>query len=335
MDTFSRRQFLRSSLGLAGLGLLSGCGMLPPQAQPPATLPTIGWLSGTSAEATAVIREAFRQGLLERGYVEGQNVTIERRFAEGRDERLPDLAAELIRLGVEVIATNGTPSALAAKQATASIPVVAVSGDPVGAGLVASLARPGGNVTGFTVSVAGLWGKRLELLKESVPTASRLANLGDAGNAASAIGLKEVQDAVQRLGLQVHAPELRGPGDFESAFEAASGGRADALIVQDDSLTSNNRTRVVDLAAKYRLPAMYSRREFVEPGGLMAYGVSFADLWRRAATHVDKILKGAKPADLPVEQPTRFDFVINLKTAQALGLTIPQEVLLQATEVLQ
>jgi putative ABC transport system substrate-binding protein len=335
MGGTNRRTFLRCGLALTGIGLLSGCDRVLPRTQPPAALPTIGWLSGTSAQATAVIGEAFRQGLEERGYVEGRSVRIERRFGEGRDERLPDLAAELVRLGPRVIVTNGTPSALAAKRATGSIPILAVSGDPVGAGLVASLPRPGGNVTGFTVSVAGLWGKRLELLKATVPAVSRLANLGDAGNPASAIGLQEVREAAGHLGLQLHAPEVRGPDDLEGAFEAAVRARADALVVQDDSLTSNNRARVVDLAARHRLPAIYSRREFVEPGGLMAYGVSFADLWRRMATQVDKVLRGAEPADLPVEQPTKFDFVINLNTAQGLGLAIPPSVLQQATEVIQ
>ena len=330
----SRRRLLEGSLSLAGWGLLVGCGLSARRAQQPPTVPLVGWISGASAEANSAITEAFRQGLREQGYVESRSIAVEYRFGDGRDERLPELVAQFVTLNAAVIVTSGTQAALAAKQATRDIPIVAVSADPVGIGLVSSLARPGGNITGFRIQTSGLFGKRVELIQQAAPGTSRLASLGDATNAASKIGLDEVREAAQKLGLQVLALEVRSPADVEQAL-AGTGGGTDALVVQDDALTLSNQARIVELAARQRVPAMYPRREFVERGGLLAYGVSFPDLWRRVAAPVDKILKGANPADLPVEQPTTFDFVVNLQTARALGLTIPPSVLQQATEVIQ
>jgi len=298
-------------------------------------VPRIGWLAGASAEALAPLVEAFRQGLHELGYVEGQNLTIAYRFSEGRDERLRDFATELVRLKCDILVTHGTPAALAAKHATATIPVVSVSGDPVGAGLVASLAHPGGNVTGLSVATTGLEGKRLELLKAAVPEACCVAALANGANAYAALYWAEVQAAAQELGIQVHSLEVRGSDDFTRAFEAVTPGRIAALTVLEDPLTFNHRTQIVEFAAHRRLPAVYSRREWVESGGLMAYGPSYVAISRRTATYVDKLLKGAKPADLPIERPAKLELVINLKTAKALGITMPPSLLLLADEVIQ
>jgi len=282
------------------------------------------------------IWDAFLQQLRELGYVEGQNIVIEYRSAEGRAERLPDLAAELVNLKVDVIVAGGTPPPLAAKHATRTIPIVmAAAGDPVGSGLVASLARPGGNVTGLSTFTPELAGKRLQLLKEVVPGVSRVAVLWNAANPYAALVTRETEAAARKLGVQVQSLEVRGPDDFEHALPAAIRGRAGALIVVDDPLTFLYRMRIADFAARNRLPAMYGFREYAEAGGLMAFGANLADLYRRAATYVDKILKGAKPADLPVEQPTKFELVINMKIANALGLTIPQSVLVRADEIIQ
>ncbi len=306
-------------------------------APPPAKIPRIGILWFNPISATGHLVEAFRLGLRERGYVEGQNITIEFRSAEGKLERLPDVASELVRLKVDVIMTGTTPLIRAAQQATRTIPIVmGNSTDPVGDGFVVSLARPGGNITGLSSLSLELAGKRLELLKEVVPKLSRVAVFWDGDDPDQAAILREMELAARALGVKLQSLPLRRPSpDFEGAFRAATRGRAGALIPAGALLTFSNRTRIADLAAKHRLPAMYGGREFVEVGGLMSYWPSIPDMYRRAATYVDKILKGAKPADLPVEQPTRFELVVNLKTAKALGLTIPQTILMRATDLIQ
>jgi putative tryptophan/tyrosine transport system substrate-binding protein len=309
--------------------------LLTAEAQPPGKVWRIGMLEATPPALNAAYLEAFRQGLRELGYVEGQNFVIEYRSADGRPERFPDLATELVRLKVDLIVTRGTPATLAAKQATGSIPIVmASSGDPLGLGIVSSLARPGGNVTGLTTVTVELGGKRLELLKEAIPRIARIAQLANTTNPASATQWRQIEEAARSLGLEPQLLDVRKPEDLARAFDTAIKRRADAVIVANDTLTQSNLRRIVDLSAKHRLPSMYASREFVDAGGLMAYGTNFPDRYRRAATYVDKILKGAKPADLPVEQPTKFEFVINLKTAKALGLTIPQSLLLRADQVI-
>ncbi len=315
------------------LGILSA--PLAADVQPPPKVPRIGILWPSPISVIAHNLEAFRQGLRELGYVEGQNIAIEFRSAEGKWERLPDLAAELVRLKVDVIVAN-TPAALAAKQATRTIPIVmAVSGDPVGDGLVASLARPGGNVTGLSLMVPELGGKRLQLLKEVVPRASRVAVLWNPAVPFTGRVVREMEAAARVLGVQLQPLEIRAPEDIDRAFEAAIRGRASALNVVDDPLVFAHRARILALAAKSRLPAIYPWREFVDAGGLMSYAANLADSFRRAATYVDKILKGTKPADLPVEQPTRFELVINMKTARALGLTFPPSIMVRADQVIQ
>jgi putative ABC transport system substrate-binding protein len=332
-----RRYFLQGSLALADLGILSGCGMLPPQARAPAQAPRIGYLvGGPPSPSTQANLEAFRQGLKELGYVEGQNVTVEPRYAEDRT-RVSEIVDELVREKVDFIVTGGTPEVLAAKQATKSIPIVfAAIGDPVGAGVVESLARAGGNATGTTNLGSRLYGKRLELLKAAFPETSRVAVLWNGGNQSNvAISATEIEPSARALGLHLVSLDVRRAEDFDGAFQAAARERVDALINVGDAIIVGNQARIVEFATRSQLPAIYDRRAFVDGGGLMAYGPNTAEMWRRAATYVDKILKGANPADLPVEQPTKFDFVINLKTAQALGLTIPQSVLAQATEIVQ
>jgi len=278
---------------------------------------------------------AFRQGMRDLGYAEGQNISIEPRWAEGRFERLPDLAAELVRLKVDVIVSVVTQATLAAKNATRTIPIVMVAaGDPLGSGLVANLARPGGNVTGPSAMYAELAGKQLELLTKTVPKVSRVAVLWNPANAVwQAQMLRQTEGAARALRLQLQLLEARGPDELEGA--AMTRERASALLVQVDVIFALHARRMADLAAKRRVPAMYGAREHVEAGGLMSYAPNALDLFRRAATYVDKILKGAKPADLPVEQPTKFDFAINLKTAKALGLTIPQSLLQRADQVIE
>ena len=309
---------------------------LPAGAQQPATAPRIGFLGSTGATAAPQVVEAFRQGLRELGYVEGQNVAIEYRWAEGRYERFPALAAELVRLKVDVIVTGSVPGAQAAQHATWTIPIVmAVAADPVAAGVVASLARPGGNITGLSSMAPDLVGKQLELLKEVVPRLSRVALLWNPANASSAPQLREAEGAARVLRVRLQPLEVRGPDDFESAFAAMTRERVGGLLVLNDPILLAHRARVADLAVKSRLPAVSALREHPEAGGLMAYGPNLTDMYRRAATYVDKILKGAKPADLPVEQPTRFELVINLKTAKALGLTVPQSVLFRADHVIK
>ena len=326
-----RRQFIIGS----ALGLLAA--PLAADAQQPGKVHRIGYLSSGSSTAAPHLREAFRQGLRELGWVEGQNIVIEYRFAEGRSERLPDLAAELIRLKVDIIVAATTPVAMAAKNATATITIVMIGpGDPVGTGLIASLARPGGNVTGLS-SWAGLeiFGKQLELLKETLPKVRRVAILSNPANPAHALAIRDGKAAARSLAVQLQLLEARGPNEFDGAFAAMAKERVGALLVFSDSTFFPHRTRLADLAARSRLPAAYGFREYVDAGGLLSYGPSTTDLWRRAAGYVDKILKGAKPADLPVEQPTKFELVINLKTAKALGLKIPQSVMVRADELIQ
>ena len=280
--------------------------------------------------------EELRQGLHEFGYVEGQNIAIEYRSAEGHLDRLPTLAAELVRLKVDVIVAPGQAAVQAAKQATKTIPIVTMGGfDPVATGLVASLARPGGNITGTITLSAELIGKRLELLKETLPTVSRVAVLTSSANPASASWLKETDGAARSLGLQLQFLEVRVLSDFDSAFAAAIRERARALIELPSPIFHQNRKQIVDFAVQRRLPTLFHSRDFVDAGGLMSYGANSTDLRRRAAAYVDKILKGAKPEDLPVEQPTRFELVINLKTAKALGLTIPQSILIRADKLIE
>ena len=313
-------------LGALGAGAIA-------QAQKPAKVPRIGLLSGGLRGPTL---EAFRQGLRELGYIEGQNIIIEYRFAQGKEDRLLDLAAELVRLKVDVIVTPSTLEALAAQQATRAIPVVmAASSDPVGTGLVASLARPGGNITGLAVMSPELNGKRLELLKEAATGVSRVAVLWNAANPDKALEFERTQVTARSLAVKLQSLAVRGPNDFQSVFRAAVREHAGALLTLSDSLINSYLSRIADLAAKSRLPAMHEQREFVEAGGLMSYGPSLPDQWRRAATYVDKILKGAKPADLPVEQPMKFEFIINLKTAKQIGLTIPPEMLMRADRVIK
>jgi putative ABC transport system substrate-binding protein len=306
------------------------------EAQQAAKVPRVGYVFARVSSADQQLWDAARQGLRELGYVEGQNITLEVRWAEGRTERIPDLVAELVRFKVDVLVVATTPGALAAKSATRTIPVVFVAvGEAVEGGLVASLARPGGNLTGVTVLNPEISGKRLELLKESLPSISRVAVLTNPGNPIHTILWRETRTAAQALGLQLQPIKVRAPEDFDEACRAATSGRADALLAFDDALTVGYRARLVALAAKYRLPTMYGLREFPDAGGLVSYGANFPDQYRRTATFVDRILKGAKPADLPVEQPTKFELVINLKTAKALGLTIPQSLLLRADEIIQ
>ena len=278
---------------------------------------------------------AFVQRLRELGWIEGRTVAIEYRWAEGRSERFAEIAAEFVRLKVDVIVTSGTAAVVAAKQATSVIPIVfAAAGDPVGTGLVASLARPGGNVTGLSIQQTDLAGKRLELLREVVPGLRRLAIMANVGNPAAVLEMGEVQAAARTLGLEVATLEIRRAEDIAPAFEALKG-RADALYVCADPLVNTNRIRINTLALGARLPTMHGIREYVEAGGLMSYGPNFPDLFRRAADYVDKILRGAKPADIPVEQPTKFDLVINLTTAKALGLDVPPTLLARADEVIE
>jgi putative ABC transport system substrate-binding protein len=299
----------------------------------------IGFLHpGLSEGAPSPQLEGLRQGLRELGYVEGKNITIEYRFAEGKLERLPALAAELVRLKVDVIvAAGGTPAILAAKNATSAIPIVFPTvGDPVALGIVASLARPGGNITGLTIRNPEFSGKRLELLKEVVPRARRVAVLGQEANTANALDFEEMQPAASALRLELQHIKVRSPNDFESAFSKMTGTvRATGLFLQSSILFFDNRKRIADLTTRSRLPAICDVRELAEAGVLMSYGSDRFELYRRAATYVDKILKGVKPADLPVEQPMKFEFVINLRTAKQIGLTIPANVLARADRVIR
>jgi putative ABC transport system substrate-binding protein len=304
----------------------------PAEAQQTAKVPRVGVLTPTFA----VGFEPFRQGLRELGYVEGKNLAIEYRFAEGKLDRLPALAAGLVRHKVDIVVAVGGPSVQAAKKATETIPIVMTNaGDPVDQGFVASLARPGGNITGLSSLTTDLAAKRLELLKEIVPKLSRLAVLWHPDAIGSTLSWKESQLAAREQGLQLQSLEVRDPEDLEGAFQAASKERAQALVALRSPIVAIERKRIAELAIKNRLPAIYDDRAYVEAGGLMSYGTNQADLYRRAAVYVDKILKGAKPADLPVEQPTKFELIINLKIAKQIGLVIPPNVLVRADRVIR
>jgi putative ABC transport system substrate-binding protein len=306
------------------------------EAQSPTKVPRIGYLAVTSLSTNPARIEAFRQGLRELGYVEGKKIVIEWRYADGKEDRLAGFAAELVRLKLDIIVTAGSTATRAAKDATIAIPIVmSQDNDPVGNGFVASLARPGGNITGLAALRSELSGKRLELLQEILPKLSRVAVLGSSPNPGNAQSLREVELAAAAIGVQLQYIDVRGPKDIEPAFQEASKGRADAVLVLAGPVFNSPRSQVVDLAVKSRLPAIYDRRDFAEVGGLMSYGTNVVDLDRRAATFVDKILKGSKPADLPVEQPTKFELTINLKAAKRIGLTIPPNVLARADRVIR
>jgi len=315
------------TLGLLAVPLVA-------DSQPPAKLPRVGYL--TLAPGPSPRTEALRQGLRELGYVEGQSITMEYRFVQGNLDQLRKAAAELVRLPVDVIVSGGPTVTQAAKEATRTIPIVmALDFDPIGAGFVASLARPGGNITGLTDMTQELNAKRLQLLQEAVAGVSRIAVLWNPTHINAALSMREMEEAARVLGLQLQPLEVQRLEDFEGAFRAALQGRADALIVLSDPVTLFNRTPLVDLAAQHRLPAMYWERVFAEAGGLMSYAASDRDLHRRAASYVDKILKGTKLSDLPVERPMKFELVLNLKTAKALGIMFPPTLLMQADEVFQ
>jgi len=319
------------------IALLGGAAAWPvaARAQQPGKLRTIGFLGQSTRSAASEWVAAFVQRLRELGWMEGRTITIEYRWSEGRAERFAQIAAEFVRLKVDVILTSGTPEVLAAKQATSVIPIVfATAGDPVGNGLIASLARPGGNVTGMSLQSNDTAGKRVELLREVVPSLRRLAILANVGNPFSVLELGEAQAAARALGLEVDTLEIRRPEDIAPAFEALKG-RAQALYVCADGLVNANRIRINTLALSVRLPTIHGYRDYVEAGGLMSYGANLPDLFRRSADYVDKILRGAKPADIPVEQPTKFDLVINLTTAKALGLDVPSSLLARADEVIE
>jgi putative tryptophan/tyrosine transport system substrate-binding protein len=322
--------------GLLAIVLVLTLGGVRAEAQQPTKLRRIGYLAPQSLSAVVVRTEAFRQGLRELGYIEGKNIVIEWRSAEGKLDRLPALAAELVRLKVDVIVTTGPTGTRPAKEATSTIPIVMAQDiDPVGTGFIASLARPGGNITGLSSLVPEISGKQLELLKQVVPKLSRVAVLWTSSNPGNTQALREIERAAVTLEVKLQSLDILGIEDIETAFRAATRGRADAVLVLQNGVALAHRTAIADLAIKSRLPAIYPRLVFVEDGGLMSYGASFADMDRRAATYVDKILKGAKPADLPVEQPTKFELIINLKAAKQIGLTIPPNVLARADKVIR
>jgi len=306
------------------------------EAQQPGQIPRIGLLGGGSASAVTGRIDAFHQGLHDLGYVDGKTIVIEQRWAEGKLDRLPALAAELVRLKVDAIVSVGPTVTRACKNANITTPIVmAFDDDPVGSGLVASLARPGGNITGLSSLSPGLSAKQLELLKEIIPRFSRVGVLGSLIHPGTAQSLKEMELAARAFKVQLHYFDVVDPKTVDSAFSAARKERADAVVVLTSVVTQTQREKIIDLAGKNRLPTIYFTAEWVEAGGLLAYGASFTDLFRRAAAYVDKILKGAKPADLPIEQPTKFELVINMKTAKALGLTIPQSVLGRADRIIE
>jgi putative ABC transport system substrate-binding protein len=327
-----RREFIAGLAGAAASPVVA-------RAQQPAKVWRIGMMERDRQELGSANLAAFRNGLRENGYIEGQNLVIDYRFADGRDERFPEMAAELVRLKVDLITARGIPAVLAVKNATGAIPVVMTGvGDPLASGIVASLARPGSNVTGLSSFSNEVQAKRVELLRDLVPGIRRIASLYDLGNPGSAVGWEGTQLAARSLAIEAFAVDVRdvrGALDLQRLMDAASEQHIDALQVPIDAITYNYQREIVDFAARNKLPAVYDAREFVDAGGLMAYGISYPQLYRRAATFVDKIFKGAKPADLPVEQPTQLALVINLKTAKALGLTVPQSILLRADEVIE
>jgi putative tryptophan/tyrosine transport system substrate-binding protein len=325
-----RRSFVSTAVGALLVRALTA------HAQPENKVPRIGVFHPGTAGSAPQSLEAFRQGLREHGYEEGKNIVVEHRYTESRPERVVEIAAEFVRLKVDVIVTSLDVMTAAAKRQTQTIPIVmAISIDPVATGFVSSLARPGGNVTGLSNMSPELAAKRLELLREVVPGLSRVALLWNINVAGNLLEYKQAGDAARSMRLQLQSAEVSSVDDFERAFSALKTGGAEALIVAGSGLTSTNAGQIANLAMKHRLPSMVSSRDRVDAGSLMAYGPNLTELWRRAATYVDKILKGAKPGDLPVEQPTKFELIINLKTAKALGLTIPQSMLLRADEVIQ
>ena len=317
--------------------LLGGVAAWPlaARAQQPGRVWRIGVLETVSQALNTTNMDAFQQGLRALGYVEGQNYALEYRSSDGDADRFLDLATELVRLNVDLIVTRGTPAAFAAKKATNTVPVVmAASGDPLSYGLIASLARPGGNITGLS-ALTSAFSKRIELLKELVPTVARISALLNMSNPGLARQWSEIEKAARKLGIQPQLSDIRRRDDIERAFDAAGKQDANALIIGTDTLTQSNSQFIVDLAEKHRIPALYASSEFIAAGGLFAYGVNYSDLYRTAATYVDKILKGAKPADLPVMQPTKFELVINLKAAKLIGLTVPPSLLAIADEVIE
>lgn len=325
---------VHSALCLVCAMLLSLCASA--SAQQPKKVPRIGYLGAASYSANRARVEALRQGLREAGYSEGKNIIIEYRYAEEKFDRIPVLAAELVRLNVDVIVSGGSSATRPAKEATATIPIVMTNDpDPVADGFVFSLARPGGNITGLSTLSPETGGKRLEILREVIPTLYRLAVFGSSTEPNDTQSLKELELVAGALAIKLQYLDVRGSKDIEAGFKAASKGRAEALLVLSGAGFLAQRRRVADLAAKYRLPTIYHRAEFVEDGGLMSYAASLIDLSRRAATYIDKILKGAKPADLPIEQPKKFEFIVNLKAAKQIGLTIPSNVLARADRVIK
>ena len=336
MGVLSRRRFLQGSLALASLGLLAGCGALPPHVAPPAQLRRIGLLSAAALAANADRVEAFRQGLRELGYVEGKDIVIEYRYVVGEQDRLRDLATELVGLNVDVIVATGPTSTLAAKEATSAIPIVMTyHSDPVGSGVVASLAHPGGNITGLSSLSPTITAKQLEIIKETLPGLSCVSVFGTSSQPGNAQALLETETAARSLGVQIQYTDTERFEDIEMAFRESIKKCNDATLMITSPILNAYRTQIIELTANSRLPAIYPYREFVEEGGLMSYGASFTALYHRAGYYVDRILKGAKPADLPVEQPMVFDFVVNMKTARTLDTTFPPEILLQVTEVIE
>jgi putative ABC transport system substrate-binding protein len=330
----SRRQFVVSA-SAGGLGLLAGCGRLPWQAPAPAKVPRIGFLAAGPSPVVAPLVQAHLQGLHDFGYAEGQNITIEYRYPDGA-EQTRDFADELVRLPVDIIMAATEPAAQAAKAATTTIPIVtAVVLDPVATGLVRSLAHPGGNVTGVGLTSAPLTGKRLQLLKDTVPGIARPAVLWNSTYADTLLGWQDITSAAEVLGVQLLSLEVRQSSDFDGAFEVATREQADALIALGDPLVFTQLSRIIDFTTQHQVPGIYHWREAVIGGGLMAYGPSLTANYRRAAYYVDRILKGSKPADLPLELSMRFEFVVNMKTARELGITFPNEIMLQVTEVIQ
>jgi putative ABC transport system substrate-binding protein len=328
-----RREFIRLLGGAAASWPLAAGAQ-----QPSSTVRRIGFLSPGVARTMAVrgLVEAFRQGLKEYGWVEGQNISVEYRFAEGKEEALPGIAAALVQSRLDVIVADGTAAIQAAKNVTQTVPIVmAVSNDPVGTGLVASLNRPGGNITGLSILTGELVSKWLQLLTEIVPGLARVAVLSNPLNPSSAPLLEQTKAAAQSLGVEIHVAEVQGPDRFESAFAAIKAARAGALIVLPDGMLYSQHPRIVTFSAASHLPALFGQKEVVEAGGLIAYGPNIPASFRRSAAYVDKILQGAKPADLPVEQPTIFELVVNLETARAIGLTVPASILLRADEVIE
>ena len=327
-----RREFIKVFAGSAA----AAAWPLAARAQQHSTVPRIGYLFSFTRAEGEHLWQACRQGLRDLGYVEGQNIILEPRFAEGHNERLPKLAADLVQIKVDVIVTAATPASRAAKAATSTIPIVFVAvGDPVKAGLVATLARPGGNVTGLSLLTSDLSGKRLSLLMETVPKISRVGILMNPDNPISAIFLEETKLAARQLGAELQPLDARSPKEIEQAFAGAAGQRVDAIIVFDDPVLWSYRAQIVALTAARKIPAVYGYRDFVDGGGLMSYGPDRPDQYRRTAIYVDKILKGAKPSDLPIEQPTKFELIVNRKTAKSLGIELPASIIVGANEVIE